>query len=174
MHVHQQPYKLLCGHRHNFLFRYCTILMIHCKPLQTSSYRLTVCPLKVPLMTVAALKLKWLSQFWIHSHDKNTKMNMVCLTPLIDSHLLLFLDKESQKRRRHHVISIKQTCGVTWKPEQIFVDLASSAAVANFLKNVNASLTIPSSSNSLVLVSFVPLLSSSHCEKPLDWMPHHH
>lgn len=100
----------------------------------------------------------------------NTVMSMVCLTQLIDTQLLVFSQGISKKKEapcHQHETDL-------WSHLEISVDLASSAAVARFLKNVDASLTIPSSSHSLVLVSFVPLLSSFHCEKPLDWMSHHH
>lgn len=69
------------------LVTYCTILIDHCKHLQTSSCWFTVWPLNVPFITVAALKLKWLWWFWIHSHDRNTTMSMVRLTQLTDSQL---------------------------------------------------------------------------------------
>lgn len=82
-------------------------------------------------------------------------MSKVCLTQLVDSQ-----PPDSSQRilkKKEAVISMKQTFGVTWWSQQISLDLASCAAFASFLKNVDTSLIIPSSLNPLVLVSFVPL-----------------
>lgn len=84
-------------------------------------------------------------------------MSKVCLTPLVDSQPPDSSQRILKKKEapcHQHERNFWSRLGAH---SRFSLDLASCAAFASFLKNVDASLIIPSSLNPLVLVSFVPL-----------------